>query len=100
MGTDNIRLVFEPFTKPLLNIDLDNQPFWEGLREHKFLLFRCMTCGAYYWPKAYCRFHDNESFMGNWNGPRRVEKGRCLRLTSITGLCTPALKKTFLTSTR
>jgi len=26
-----------------------------------------------------------------------VEKGRCLRLTSITGLCTPALKKTFLT---
>ena len=100
MGIDNVRLVFEPFTKPLPNVDLDNQPFWDGLREHKFLLFKCTTCGAYYWPKAYCRFHDNEPFMGNLEWAEASGKGRCLRLTSITGLCTPALKRTFLTFTR
>jgi len=76
MATDNVRLVFEPFTKPLPNVDLDNQPFWDGLREHKFLLFRCMTCGAYYWPKAYCRFHDNEPFMGNLEWAEASGKGK------------------------
>jgi hypothetical protein len=53
------------YNKPLPNIDADNQPFWDGLKEHRFLLFRCKTCGAWYWPKAYCRNHDNEPFMAN-----------------------------------
>lgn len=42
------------WNRPLPNIDHDNAPFWEGLRRHEFLLFRCTTCGAWYWPVAYC----------------------------------------------
>jgi uncharacterized protein len=53
------------WTKPRPNIDEDSAPFWEGLRRRQFLLFRCSTCGAWYWPKAFCRFHANEAFFGN-----------------------------------
>ena len=72
---DNVRVVSESAEKPLPNIDLDNQPFWDGLREHKFLLFKCKICGAYYWPKAYCRFHDNEPFGGNLDWSEASGKG-------------------------
>jgi len=50
------------WTKARPNIDLDNQEFWAGLREHRFLLWNCGGCGAWYWPKAYCRFHENQPF--------------------------------------
>ncbi|KIL36227.1 hypothetical protein SD71_09815 [Cohnella kolymensis] len=46
--------------KPLPNIDLDIKPFWDGLREHKFLLFRCKECGTSYWPASYCRNCGND----------------------------------------
>ena len=36
----------ESWAKPRPNIDHDNAPFWEGLKRHKFLLWRCRTCGA------------------------------------------------------
>ena len=64
-STPDVRVVTDKWTKPWPNIDLDSQPFWDGLREHRFLLFRCKTCGAWYWPKAFCRNHDNEPFMAN-----------------------------------
>jgi uncharacterized OB-fold protein len=51
------------WNKPVPEIDADIKPFYDGLREHKFLLFRCTTCGAWYWPAAYCRFHPNKPFM-------------------------------------
>ena len=51
--------------RPLPNIDADIAPFWEGLRRHQFLLFRCKGCGAWYWPAAYCRKCPAESFFGN-----------------------------------
>jgi len=41
------------------------EPFWEGLKRHEFLLFRCQTCGAWYWPPAFCRNHANEPLFGN-----------------------------------
>ncbi len=31
----------EPWNKPLPNVDQDNAAFWEGLKRHKFLLWRC-----------------------------------------------------------
>lgn len=40
-------------------LDYEIIPFWEGLRRHEFLLYRCRQCGAHYWPMAYCRNHDN-----------------------------------------
>lgn len=52
------------YSKPFPNIDYEIKPFWDGVREHKFLLFRCKTCGAWYWPAAYCRFHPNKPLMG------------------------------------
>lgn len=52
-----------PWNKPVPFVDADIEPFYDGLREHRFLLFRCTTCGAWYWPAAYCRFHANKPFM-------------------------------------
>lgn len=40
-------------------IDHEIVPFWDALRNHQFLLYRCKRCGASYWPMAYCRGHDN-----------------------------------------
>jgi uncharacterized OB-fold protein len=39
------------------NFDEDILPFWDGLKRHEFLLYRCKRCGACYWPMAYCRNH-------------------------------------------
>lgn len=78
-SADNVRVIAEPFKKPLPNIDLDNKPFWDALREHKFVLFKCKSCGAHYWPKAYCRAHDlgdSEPFMGNMEWTEASGKGK------------------------
>lgn len=53
------------YAKPLPNIDGDSREQWEGFKQRRFLLFRCKTCGAWYWPKAFCRNHDNEPLFGN-----------------------------------
>jgi uncharacterized OB-fold protein len=50
--------------RPVPELDPINQPFLEGLRAHRLLLFRCMRCGEQYWPAAYCRMHPNEPYMG------------------------------------
>lgn len=55
------------WNKPMPYVDSDIAPFYEGLKQHRFLLFRCTLCGAWYWPAAYCHFHDikdNQPFMG------------------------------------
>jgi uncharacterized OB-fold protein len=56
----NVIVSNEPWKKPLPNIDKDNEAFFEGLKRHKLLVWRCKTCGASYWPKAYCQNHPNE----------------------------------------
>ena len=70
------RVVTDPWKKPQPNIDADSQAFWDGLREHRFLLWRCKTCGAWYWPKAFCRAHDNEPFMGNLQWEEASGRGK------------------------
>ena len=62
--------------KPRPNIDADNEAFWDGLREHQFLLWTCATCGARYWPKAYCQNHDNEPFAQNMSWQPASGRGR------------------------
>lgn len=57
--------VEEPWQRGLPNIDHDNRAFWEGLREHKLLLWRCEQCGEWYWPKAFCRNHQVGPFADN-----------------------------------
>lgn len=49
------------YNKPLPNIDEDIRPFWDGVKRHEFLLLRCKRCGAWYWPAAYCRNHDDKA---------------------------------------
>lgn len=61
----NVVIVDVEWKKPLPQIDHDNEAFWAGLKDHKLLLWRCKTCGAWYWPKAYCRNHGNEPFAAN-----------------------------------
>lgn len=53
------------YNKPRPNLDEDIKPFWDAMKEHQFKLFRCKQCGEWYWPFAYCRFHENEPFGAN-----------------------------------
>ncbi|MCU1458463.1 MAG: hypothetical protein JWL73_2555 [Actinomycetia bacterium] len=35
--------------------DLESQPFWDGLREEKLLLQRCLDCkGSYFYARPFC----------------------------------------------
>jgi uncharacterized OB-fold protein len=41
--------------KSLPSPSKQNEPFWEGLKQHEFRLQRCMNCGSYRWiPKPGC----------------------------------------------
>jgi hypothetical protein len=51
--TPNVTIVDLEWKKPLPQIDHDNEAFWAGLKDHKLLSWRCKSCGAWYWPKAY-----------------------------------------------
>ena len=62
--------------KPVPNIDHDNEVFWEGLKQHKLMLWTCKMCGARYWPKAYCQNHDNEPFADDCEWRESSGRGR------------------------
>lgn len=64
------------YAKPLPSVDEDIEPFWLALKQHEFKLFRCKKCGAWYFPAAYCRFHDNEPYMGNMEWAKASGKGK------------------------
>ncbi len=81
------------YQKPRPNIDEDIRPFWEGLRRHEFLLFRCTKCGAWYWPVAYCRNHVNEPFMGNMQWQPASGKGRVFTFNVHRWAFDPAFKE-------
>lgn len=48
-----------PYTKGTL------RPFWDGLKERRFLLPKCNSCGAWYFPLSFCKNHKNEPFFGS-----------------------------------
>ena len=68
--------IAQPYNKPLPNVDYDIKPFWDGCKEHKFKLFRCKVCGAWYWPVASCRNHKNEPYMGNMEWVEASGRGK------------------------
>jgi uncharacterized OB-fold protein len=45
--------------RPLLGIDPDQMPFWDGLKKHEFHLCRCGRCGRWWFPFTLCRDHDD-----------------------------------------
>jgi uncharacterized protein len=65
-----------PWRKARPNIDQDNEAFWDGLAQHKLLLWRCGQCGTWYWPKAYCREHENEPFAAQMSWQPASGTGR------------------------
>jgi uncharacterized OB-fold protein len=45
-----------PYLRPLPNITTRNQPYWDALREHRFVVPKCHDCGDYSWaPYPFCR---------------------------------------------
>lgn len=64
------------YAKPRPSLDQDIAPFWEATRKHEFVLMRCKKCGAWYFPAAYCRFHENEPLFGNMEWARASGKGQ------------------------
>lgn len=63
--TADVRVITTPYRGPRPSIDNDNADFWEGLRQHTLLVYQCRTCGARYWPRAFCQNHANEPFAAN-----------------------------------
>jgi uncharacterized protein len=45
--------------RPLRAVDPDLAPFWEGLKQHEFLLCRCRRCGSWWFPFTVCNLHDD-----------------------------------------
>lgn len=64
------------WNKPLPSLDADIEPFWTALRRHEFMLYRCKTCGAWYFPVAFCRFHKNEPLFGNMEWTKASGRGK------------------------
>jgi uncharacterized protein len=45
-----------PYLKPLPDITEQNRPFWDALRQRRFVVPRCNSCGDYNWvPYPACR---------------------------------------------
>jgi uncharacterized OB-fold protein len=67
VSSSNVVTIKGEWHKPRPNIDEDNAPFWEGLKQHQFLVWKCKacTCGKAYWPKAYCRTRENTPFAAD-----------------------------------
>lgn len=79
----NVIVYERPWNKPFPSIDHDIRPFWDGLREHKFLLFRCKSCGAWYWPAAFCTQHDNDPRMSNLAWEEASGRGTVFALSVV-----------------
>ena len=77
-SNSNVIIVNTPWQKPLPNIDEDNAAFYDGLKEHQLLVWKCKdcTCGKAYWPKAYCQEKKPEPFAQNMHWVQASGKGR------------------------
>lgn len=44
------------------SFDNDIIPFWDGLKDHQFLLYTCGKCERQFWPATLCPDHDDVTF--------------------------------------
>jgi len=73
----NVIIDNKEWKKPRPNIDHDNREFWDGLSKHKLLLWTCGSCGAKYWPKAYCnKCEGSGAFASNMSWKEASGKGK------------------------
>jgi uncharacterized protein len=75
-GSEPVTGAAPQWRKARPNIDDDNREFWDGLAAHRLLLWHCGQCGAWYWPKAYCREHPNEPFAAQMSWQPAAGTGR------------------------
>ena len=80
------------WNKPFPYIDEDNAPFYEGAKQHKFMMFRCKECGDWYWPKAYCRNHANKPMFGNMEWAEASGKGKVFTFGIVHEVFHPGFK--------
>lgn len=80
------------WTKPVPFIEQTLKPFWDGLKEHRFLLFRCNECGAWYWPATYCRNHRNKPFFVSLSWTDASGKGKIISFNITRVAMRPAFK--------
>jgi uncharacterized OB-fold protein len=78
VSASNVITVTTEWKKPRPSIDHDNEAFFEGLKQHKFLVWKCKscTCGSAYWPKAYCQTRENEPFAEDMHWVESSGKGK------------------------
>ncbi len=79
---------------PIPESDEEQDPFWEGLKRHEFLLMRCKKCHAWYWPPSYCRSCgvDNEPLLGSMRWEKASGKGKIFVFNIIYRALHPAFK--------
>lgn len=55
-------VISDPYDKPLPEPTIDSQPYWDGLKEHRLLLQRCIRCKTIrHYPRPVCaRCHSME----------------------------------------
>jgi hypothetical protein len=41
------------YSKPLPKLNGDNQPFWDGCKQHELRFQQCAACGLVRWPPAF-----------------------------------------------
>ena len=70
---------------PKPDIDEDNKPFWDAVRNRQFVLMQCRECGTWYWPAAYCRKHANQPFYGSLEWREASGRGKVSHTTCIIG---------------
>jgi uncharacterized OB-fold protein len=40
--------------KPLPIVTSSDRPFWEGAKRHELMAYKCVNCGALYYPAIHC----------------------------------------------
>ncbi len=71
--------------KPIPVVEKVMKPFWEGLKNHRFLLMKCNECGAWYWPATYCRNHRNKPFFGSLSWTDASGQGKIISFNVTPG---------------
>ena len=92
MSESNVVTITTEWKKPRPSIDHDNVEFWDGLKQHKLLVWKCKTCGTSYWPKAYCQNHDNEPFAANMSWQPASGKGKIFAFNKHHTAFSPGFK--------
>ena len=82
--------------RPRPNINEDIRPFWDAVKERRFKLMRCQKCHEWYWPAAYCRFHENEPFKGNMAWEDASGRGKVFAFNVHRRAFTPAFEAPYV----